>query len=97
MLLLPAAVDTITADVFSAFKALEYVIIIINIIVMIPVIRGGVIEPTNPSLRGLDSTAVQHGVRDYLPVVSTSYCASDNVYAFCQDLASFLSGHRHIV
>ena len=93
----PAAVVTITADVFAAFKALEYVIIIINTIVIILLIRGGDVEPSNPVLRGLDSTAAQHGVRDHLPTVSTRYCTGDNVDAISQGLASFLSGHRRIV
>ena len=49
VLLRPAAVDTITADVFAAFKALEYDIII-NTIVIILLILGGDVEPLNPSL-----------------------------------------------
>ena len=99
VLLQPAAVETITADVFAAFKALEYVIIIIIIItiVIILLIRGGVIEPHNPALQGLDSTAVQHGIRDHLPAISTSYCTGNNVDAFSQNLASSLGGHRRIV
>ena len=53
VLLLSAAVDTIIADCFDAFKALEYVIIIIHTIVIILLIRDGYDEPPNPSLRGL--------------------------------------------
>ena len=93
----PAAVDTITADVFAALKALEHVIITTDIIVIIHLNRGGDVEPPNPSLRGIDFTASQHGVRDHLPAVSTSYCTGDNVDAFSQELASFLNGRRRIV
>ena len=49
VLLWSAVVDTITA-VFADFKALEYVIIIINTFVIILMIRGGDVEPPNPSL-----------------------------------------------
>ena len=95
VLLLPAAVDTITADVFAALEALEYVIIIINTIV---IIGRGDIEPPNPA-------------RDHPPAISTIYykgdnvatrqrrqrCLRDNVCAYSQEMASFLSGHRRIV
>ena len=97
VLLRPAAVVTITADVFSAFKVIEYVIFIIDTIVIILLILGGDVEPPNPSIRGLNSTAAQHGVRDHLPAVSTSYCTCDIVDAFSQELDSFLSEHRRIV
>ena len=90
VLLRPAAVETINADVFAAFKALEYVIIVINTIVIILLMRGIDVDPPNPSLRDLDSTAAQHEVLDHLPAVSTSYCTGDNVDAFSQKLASFL-------
>ena len=72
VLLRPAAVHTITADVFAAVKALEYVIIITNTIVIILLIWGGDVEPPNPSLRDLDSTVAQHEVRDHLfqPVIA---------------------------
>ena len=96
VLLRPAAVVAITADVFAAFKDLVYVIIIIIIIVIILLIRGGDVEPPNTSLRGTDSTAAQQGVRDHLPAVSTSYCTGDNVDAFSQELASYLRVHRRI-
>ena len=67
MLLRPAAVDTITADGFAAFKALEYINIIINTIAIILLILSGDVEPPNPSLGGLDSIADQHGVLDHQP------------------------------
>ena len=86
-----------TADIFAAFKILECIIIIINTIVIILLLRGRDVEPSNPSLRGLDSIATQHGVRDYLPSVLTNYCKGDNVDAFSQELTSFLSGQRCIV
>ena len=50
VLLRLTAVETITAHVFVAFKVLEYVIISINAIAIILLIRGGVVEPLNPSL-----------------------------------------------
>ena len=90
VLLWPAAVDTITADVFAAFKSLEYVIIIINTIVIILMTRGGDVEPPTPSIWDLHSTDAQHGVRDNLPAVSTGYYTGDNVDAFSQELVSFL-------
>ena len=91
---------TLTDDIFSAFnivKALEYINIIISTIVIILLIQGGNVKPPNPSLQGLDSTAAQHRVRDHLPAVSTSYCTSDNVDAFSQETASFLSGQQRTV
>ena len=92
-----AAINTITADDFAASKALEYIIIIvIIIIVIIFLIRGGDVEPPNPPIRGLDSIAAQHGVRDHLPAVSTCYCTGNNVDAFNQEMASLLSGNRCI-
>ena len=97
VLLRPAAFDTVTSDDFAAFEALECVIIIINTIVIILLIRGGDVEPANPSLRSLDATAAQHGVCDHLQAVSTSYCTDDNVDAFSRELAAFLTGHRRIV
>ena len=87
---------TLTADVFAAFKALEY-INIINTNSIILLIRGEDVEPPNLSFRGLDSTAARHGVRDHLPAGSTSYCMGDNVVTFSQELASLLGWHRHIV
>ena len=58
--------------------------------------RGGVVEPPNPSLRSLHSTAAQHRVRDDLSAVLSSYF-KDNVNAFSQEMASFWSRHPHIV
>ena len=100
VLLWPAAVHTITANVFAAFnifKAKEYIINIINAIVIILLIRHGDVEPPNSSLQCLNSTAAQHGVRDHLPAVSTSCCTGDNVDAFSQEMVSFLSGQQRIV
>ena len=97
VLLRPAAVVTITADVFAAFKGLEYAIIIINTIVIILLILCGDVEPHNLSIRDLNFTAAEHGVRDHLPAVTNSYCTGDIVNAFSQELDSFLSEHRRIV
>ena len=72
VLLRSAVVDTINADVFAAFKALEYVIIITNTIVIISLIRNGDVEQPNPFLQGLDYTDAQFVIISQLfqPVVA---------------------------